>query len=110
MPAAACTFCPRMAFLTSSIEMSRPARRSGSSQRRIAYVRPDVATWPTPSTRAIESAICFSTKLESSCTSISRPSVMKQYMTMRSSGLFRTVMPFCVTSVGSRGSARLTAF
>ena len=42
--------------------------------------------------------------------SISRPSVMNMYMTMRSSGLLRTTMPLCVTSVGSFGSARLTAF
>ena len=31
-------------------------------------------------------------------------------MTMRSSGRFFTVMPLCVTSVGSFGSARFTAF
>ena len=48
--------------------------------------------------------------MESSIRSISRPSVRKQYITMRSSGRFFTVMPFCVTSVGSFGSARFTAF
>ena len=92
------------------MEMSRPDRRTGSSQMRIAYVRPEVCTCPTPATREIASATCFSTKFDSSMMSISRPSVTKQYMTMRSSGDFFTVMPLCVTSVGSFVSARLTAF
>ena len=35
---------------------------------------------------------------------------MNMYMTILSSGDFFTVMPFCTTSVGSFGSARLTAF
>ena len=35
---------------------------------------------------------------------------MNLYMTMRSSGDFFTVIPFCTTSAGSFGSARLTAF
>ena len=60
--------------------------------------------------RAMPSATCFSTKFERSMRSISRPSVMNMYMTMRSSGLLRTTMPFCVTSLGSFGSARFTAF
>ena len=73
-------------------------------------MRPEVCTWPTPLTREIASATCFSTKFESSIRSIFRPSVMKQYMTRRSSGDFLTTTPLCVTSEGSLGSARLTAF
>ena len=110
MPAAACMFWDSMALLISEICTLRPASFSGSSQMRMAYWRPDVSTCPTPSMRATASAICFSTKFERSMRSISRPSVMNTYMTMRSSGRFLTVMPFCTTSVGSFGSARLTAF
>ena len=77
---------------------------------RIEYVRPPVSTSETPSTRAMPSAICFSTKLDSSITSISRPSVVKAYMTMRSSGRVFTVMPDFIVSAGSFCSARFTAF
>ena len=110
VPAAAWMFCDSMAALISEMLMLSPASRIGSSHIRMAYMRPEVSTWPTPSSRAMASAICFSTKFESSMRSISRPSVMKQYITILSSGLFLTVMPFCVTSFGSLGSARLTAF
>ena len=110
VPAAAWMFWDSIALFSSEICMLSPASFTGSSQMRIAYVRPEVSTCPTPSTRAMASAICFSTKFERSIRSIARPSVMKQYMTILSSGRFFTVMPFCVTSVGSLGSARFTAF
>ena len=110
VPAAAWMFCDSMALLISAMETLSPASRTGSSQMRIAYVRPPVSTSATPSMRAMASATCFSTKFESSIRSISRPSVMNMYMTMRSSGLFFTVMPLWITSAGSFGSARLTAF
>ena len=110
VPAAAWMFWLSIALLISAMEMLRPASLIGSSQMRIAYVRPPVSTSATPSMRAMPSATCFSTKFERSMRSISRPSVMNMYMTMRSSGLLRTTMPFCVTSLGSFGSARFTAF
>ena len=110
VPAAAWMFCDSIALLISAIETFRPESFTGSSQMRIAYVRPPEETSATPSMRAMASATCFSTKFDSSIRSISRPSVMNMYMTMRSSGLLRTVMPLCVTSIGSFGSARFTAF
>ncbi len=110
VPAAAWMFCDSTALFTSAIEMFSPESLTGSSQMRIAYVRPPDSTSDTPSMREIESAICFSTKLASSIRSISRASVVNMYWTSWSSGLFLTEMPFCTTSVGSFGSARFTAF
>ena len=109
-PAAAWMFCCSMAFFTSKIESPRPLRRTGLSHTRIAYCRFEHSTSATPSMRCTESAISFSTKLPRSVRLISLPSVMNTYIAMRSSGRFFTVMPFCTTSVGSFGSARLTAF
>ena len=51
-PAAICTFCSRSASTTSEAISPRPAMRTGSSHRRIEYLRsPKIITSPTPGMR-----------------------------------------------------------
>ena len=100
MPDAACLFSCWIAWTTSAGEIRWLAIRSGSSQTRMAYLRPNGFTSLTPGMRFSASTTLICAKLSRKVASYRPSGEMRLTTQTMLVEVFLTVTPYCLTSGG----------
>ena len=109
-PAETCTFCARMAAVTSAAERLKPSSLAGSIQMRMARSVPNNCTWPTPGKRCNSGTTLREAKSPSATGFQAGSSLDKMANSRKLLRDLSTRTPCCVTADGSRGVARASRF